>query len=71
MAVFTFLPVKVVVIIVIILLIQDLHFDFSDYGFQKKVFDEECTPIRQGIDLDNQIIPDSCPEGTNYSRTQG
>lgn len=43
---------------------------FSDYGFERKNIDEECTPIEKE-DLDNEIIPEDCPEGTNYSRTQG
>ena len=43
---------------------------YSDYGFQRKNFDEECTPINTD-DLDNELIPDNCPEGTNYSRSQG
>ncbi|KAJ7373833.1 Sortilin- receptor [Desmophyllum pertusum] len=45
--------------------------DFQcDYGFQRKNFDEECTPI-DNEDLDNEIIPDNCPEGVSYNRTQG
>ncbi|KAL9980873.1 hypothetical protein ACROYT_G009512 [Oculina patagonica] len=45
--------------------------DFQcDYGFERKNIDEECTPINSE-DLDNEIIPENCPEGTNYSRTQG
>ena len=43
---------------------------FSDYGFERKHFDEECTPIKSE-DLDNDIIPENCPEGANYNRTQG
>ena len=50
---------------------NELPCDFSDYGFQRKVFDEKCTPIREGVDLDHQLIPENCPEGTNYTRTQG
>jgi len=42
----------------------------SDYGFERKRFDEECTPIKSE-DLNNDIIPENCPEGTNYNRTQG
>ncbi|XP_068747816.1 uncharacterized protein [Montipora capricornis] len=46
--------------------------DFQcDYGFERKDFDQGCTPIRQGVDLNHQIIPDNCTEGANYSRTQG
>lgn len=46
--------------------------DFQcDYGFERKDFDQRCTPIRQGVDLNHQIIPDNCTEGANYSRTQG
>lgn len=43
---------------------------FSDYGFERKNFDEECTPINSE-DLNNEIIPETCPEGSNYSRSQG
>ena len=43
---------------------------YSDYGFQRKNFDEECTPINAD-DLDNELIPDNCPEGTNYNRSRG
>ena len=45
--------------------------DLSDYGFERKSIEEECTPIRQGEDLDHQIIPNNCTEGVNYTRTRG
>ena len=58
----------------IIIFIPTLTFspyDSSDYGFERKDFYQGCTPIRQGVDLNHQIIPDNCTEGANYSRTQG
>ena len=44
---------------------------FSDYGFQRKRVDEECTPIRLGDDLNDNTIPQDCPEGSFYNKTRG
>ncbi|XP_022802072.1 uncharacterized protein LOC111339637 isoform X2 [Stylophora pistillata] len=47
--------------------------DFTcDYGFQRKNqnFDEECTPIKSD-DLNKELIPNDCPEGSFYNRSQG